>query len=75
VQMVRVGESTGRLDEMLLRSAAVHEGQARVTLERLIGLLPVLLILILACVIGFIVAGMVLAIVEFQTSGVGAMTH
>ncbi|MBI4578286.1 MAG: type II secretion system F family protein, partial [Planctomycetes bacterium] len=31
VQMVRVGENTGRLDEMLLRSAAVHEGQARVT--------------------------------------------
>jgi len=73
VQMVRVGESTGRLDEMLLRSADVHETDARVTLDRLVSVLPVLMILVLACVIGFIVAGLVLAIVEFQTMGVGAL--
>ncbi|MEP0843463.1 MAG: type II secretion system F family protein, partial [Phycisphaerae bacterium] len=71
VQMVRVGEHTGRLDEMLLRSAQVHESQARVTLDRLVGVLPVLMILALAAVIGFIVAGLVLAVVEFQTTGVG----
>lgn len=73
VQMVRVGEHTGRLDEMLLRAAQVHEAQARVTLDRFVSVLPVLMILALACVIGFIVAGLVLAIVEFQTVGVGAM--
>ena len=73
VQMVRVGENTGRLDEMLLRSADVHEAEARVTLDRLIGVLPVLMILALACVIGFVVAGLVLAIVEFQTTGFGAL--
>ncbi len=73
VQMARVGENTGRLDEMLLRAAAVHETQAKVTLDRLVSVLPVLLILVLACIIGFIVAGLVLAIVEFQTTGVGAM--
>ena len=33
VQMVRVGENTGKLDEMLLRSANVHESEAKVTLE------------------------------------------
>ncbi len=71
VQMVRVGESTGRLDEMLLRAADVHENEARVTLDRFVTILPVMMILALACVIGFIVAGLVLAIVEFQTSGVG----
>lgn len=75
VQMVRVGENTGRLDEMLLRAAGVHESQARVTLDRLVGVLPVLMILALACVIGFIVAGLVLAIVEFQTTGVGALSR
>ncbi len=73
VQMVRVGENTGRLDEMLLRSAGIHETQARVTLDRLVNILPVLLILVLACIIGFIVAGLVLAIVEFQTTGVGVL--
>lgn len=69
VQMVRVGESTGRLDDMLLRAAAVHEREARVTLDRLVNVLPVLMILVLALVIGFIVAALVLAIVEFQTTG------
>lgn len=71
VQMVRVGESTGRLDEMLLRAAEVHESEARVTLDRFVSILPVLMILALACVIGFIVSGLVLAIVEFQAAGGG----
>jgi hypothetical protein len=35
--------------------------------------LPVLMILVLASIIGFIVAGLVLAIVEFQTTGMGAL--
>jgi type II secretory pathway component PulF len=67
VQMVRMGENTGRLDEMLLRSAKIHETEARVTLDRFVNVLPVLMILVLAILIGFIVAGLVLAIVEFQT--------
>ena len=74
VQMVRVGENTGRLDEMLLRSAGVHEGQARVTLDRLVSVVPVLMILMLACVIGFIVVGLVMAILQFQ-AGVGVAGH
>ena len=73
VQMVRVGENTGRLGEMLLRSAKVHEGEARVTLDRFVSVLPVLMILLLAGIIGFIVAGVVLAIVEFQTTGMGTL--
>lgn len=73
VQMARVGESTGRLDEMLLRSAEVHEAETRVALDRLVSVLPVLMILGLAVVIGFIVAGLVLALVEFQTTGVGML--
>ncbi|MFA5864570.1 MAG: type II secretion system F family protein [Phycisphaerae bacterium] len=71
VQMVRVGESTGRLDEMLLRSAKIHESEAKVTLDRFVNVLPVLMILVLAVLIGFIVSGLVLAIVEFQTTGIG----
>lgn len=73
VQMVHLGENTGRLDEMLLRAAGVHESEARTTLDRLVSILPVLLVLLLACVIGFIAAGLVLAIIEFQGSGLGAL--
>lgn len=73
VQMVRVGENTGRLDEMLMRAATVHESETRVALDRFVSVLPVLMIVGLACVIGFIVAGLVLAIVEFQTTGLGTL--
>jgi len=73
IQMVRVGENTGRLDEMLLRSAAVHEAEVRVSLDRFVNILPVAMILLLAGVIGFIVGALVLAIVEFQTTGAGAL--
>jgi type II secretory pathway component PulF len=66
-----VGENTGRLDEMLLRAARVHETEAKLTLDRLVSILPVVMILMLACVIGFIVAGLVLALMEFQTTGLG----
>lgn len=71
VQMVHVGENTGRLDEMLLRAADVHESAAKTTLERVVSVLPVAMVLLLAGVIGFIVAGLVLAIVEFQATGLG----
>ncbi len=66
VQMVRVGENTGRLDEMLLRSAAVHESTAKVSLDRLVSVVPVLMIVALACVIGFIVVALLMAILQFQ---------
>ena len=69
VQMIHLGENTGRLDEMLLRSAGVHESEARITLDRFVSILPVAMILLLACVIGFIVAGLVLAIIQFQGGG------
>lgn len=72
VQMVRVGENTGRLGEMLLRSADVHESEARITLDRFVSILPIGMILVLAGVIGFIIAGLVLAIIEFQTLGAAA---
>ncbi|MFQ5496186.1 MAG: type II secretion system F family protein, partial [Phycisphaerae bacterium] len=71
VQMVRVGENTGRLDEMLLQAARVHESESRVTLDRFVNVLPVGMILTLAVIIGFIVAGLVLAIIEFQATGLG----
>ncbi len=69
VQMVRVGENTGRLDEMLLRSAQIHESEAQVTLDRFVAVLPVAMILVVAGIVGFIVAALILAIMEFQTLG------
>jgi len=54
--MVRIGEETGRLEEMLLRVADAFEAQARKLVKRLTGLLePV------------IVAAMQMTIVRMRT--------
>jgi general secretion pathway protein F len=58
VHMVRVGEETGRLEEMLGRVAHTYEGEIRVAVRRLIALLEPAIILVL----GVVVLGIVLAI-------------
>ena len=62
VHMTRVGEETGRLEEMLLRVADIYEGRVRTTIKRLLSLLEPSLILVLGVIVGFIVVSMLLAI-------------
>ncbi len=62
VQMVGVGEESGRLDEMLLRIAEVFEGEIQKGMKRLISLLEPAVILAMGGVVGFIVISMLLAI-------------
>jgi general secretion pathway protein F len=58
VHLVRVGEESGRQDEMLLKVAEIFEGESRRTIDRLLALLgPVLTVgmgLVVAAVIGSI---------------------
>lgn len=62
IQMITVGEETGRLDEMLLRVAENYEKILRNTVKRFISFLEPAMILIMAIVVGFIVISMLLAI-------------
>jgi type II secretory pathway component PulF len=62
VQIVAIGEQTGRLDELLLQAADSFDEQADEVLIRFASLLPTLLILMLAAVIGFIIAATLLPI-------------
>jgi type II secretory pathway component PulF len=62
IHMVRVGEETGHLDEMLLKAAAAFEGDTRILVKRLISLAEPLIILVMGLVVGFIVVAMLLAI-------------
>ncbi|WP_434772581.1 type II secretion system F family protein [Pseudomonas entomophila] len=66
VQMVAIGESSGRLDDMLERAAQHYEDQARQTMEQLTGLLEPTIVLILGVVVGGLVIAMYLPI--FQLS-------
>jgi general secretion pathway protein F len=62
MHMVRVGEETGRLEEMLLKTADTFETDVRTELRRMIGLLEPVIILGMGVVVGFIVVAMLLAI-------------
>ncbi|MBA1193889.1 type II secretion system F family protein [Pseudomonas entomophila] len=66
VQMVAIGESSGRLDDMLERAAQHYEDQARQTMEQLTGLLEPVIVLILGVLVGGLVIAMYLPI--FQLS-------
>jgi type II secretory pathway component PulF len=63
VQIVSVGEQTGRLDELLLNAAETFDGEADAAIARFIATFPAVLILLVALVIGFIIAATLLPIV------------
>src|SRR5262245_46970845 len=62
VHMVRVGEETGRLEEMLLKTAETFETDVRSELKRMIGLLEPAIILLMGILVAFIVVAMLMAI-------------
>lgn len=62
VQMISVGEETGRLDEMLLRVADHFDREVRVAVAQFTRLLEPVLILVMGVGIGFIVISMLGAI-------------
>jgi general secretion pathway protein F len=64
IHMVRVGEETGRLDEMLLKVGATFETDTRKHLKRLVALIEPGIILTMGLVVGFIVVAMLLAILS-----------
>jgi general secretion pathway protein F len=62
VHMVRVGEETGRLEEMLLKTAETFENDVRTEMKRFIGLLEPAIILGMGVLVAFIVVAMLMAI-------------
>jgi type II secretory pathway component PulF len=67
-QVIALGEKTGKLDEMLLKTADVYEKETAAAIDRLMILLPAALIVLLAGVVGFILAAVLLPILEMQGS-------
>jgi len=69
VQIVSVGEQTGKLDELLLNAADTFDAEADSAVTKFMSIFPALLILVLALVIGFIIAATLLPIVAMQLGG------
>jgi len=63
VQIVSIGEQTGKLDELLLNAAETFDDEADSAINKFMAVFPAVLILLLALVIGFIIAATLLPIV------------
>jgi type II secretory pathway component PulF len=66
VQMIDVGEESGRLDEMLLKVADIEERHMRARTKTLISLLAPLLILAVGSLVGFMVIAILLPIFKMS---------
>ncbi|MCH8118134.1 MAG: type II secretion system F family protein [Planctomycetes bacterium] len=69
VQIVSIGEQTGKLDELLLNAADTFDSEADSAINRFMAIFPALLILLLALVIGFIIAATLLPIIAMTVGG------
>ena len=66
IQIVAIGEQTGKLDELLLNAADTFDSDADEAISRFMAIFPAVLILVLAVVIGFIIAAALLPIVTMS---------
>jgi type II secretory pathway component PulF len=72
VQIVAVGEQTGKLDELLLNAAETFDADADAAIARFVAILPAILIFLLALLVAFIIAAALLPIVMTSVSVGGA---
>jgi len=64
IHMVRVGEETGRLEELLLKVGGTFESDTRKIVKRLLALVEPGIIMAMGFVVGFIVVAMLMAILS-----------
>ena len=62
VQLIHVGEETGQLESMLLKTADIYEDESKTTIKRLLTLLEPVLILSLGAIIAIIIISILMAI-------------
>ncbi len=66
IQMIDVGEETGKLDEMLLKVADIEERHMRTRTKTLVSLLAPALILVVGALVGFMVIAILLPIFKMS---------
>jgi general secretion pathway protein F len=60
--MISIGEETGNLEEMLFKVSDIYDNEIEVSIKNIIALIGPLLILMMACIVGFIVLSLLTAI-------------
>jgi len=68
IQVIAMGEKTGRLDELLLQTAEAYEKETAASIQRVMTLLPAIFIVLMALVVAFVLAAVMLPIVQMSIS-------
>ncbi len=69
IQVIAMGEKTGRLDELLMQTATSYDKETAAALQRVMAVVPVLFILVLALMVAFILAAALLPIISMDLGG------
>jgi general secretion pathway protein F len=64
IQMIKMGEETGRLEEMLIKVADIYDKQLSNSIQRMLALLEPVLIIFLGLMIGGIIVSILMAILS-----------
>ncbi len=65
-QLISVGEETGKLNEMLLKTATTYDGEVKTSIDRMISLLVPVIVLALAALIFFIIFAILIAMLSMN---------
>ncbi|WP_432800078.1 type II secretion system F family protein [Poriferisphaera sp. WC338] len=68
IQVVSLGEKSGRLDELLVHAADAFDKETEAAIDRMMTVLPAVVILGLAFVVAFILASVLLPIMNMQNA-------
>jgi len=66
--MIRIGEESGALDDILLKTADFYDEEVEVALTRMTTLIEPIMIVFMALIIGFIVIAMYMPMFEVITT-------
>jgi general secretion pathway protein F len=66
VQIVNIGERSGRLEQMLLHAAGSFDRQVSNSLKLFTRILPTILLIVMALIASFVLAAILLPIIELQ---------
>lgn len=65
--MIKIGEDSGVLEEMLIKTAAFYDEEVENSIQRLTVILEPLMIVIMALIVGFIILAMVIPMFEMSS--------
>ena len=66
--MIKIGEESGSLDDILFKTADFYDDEVEVALQRMTTLMEPIMLVIMALVIGFIVAAMAMPMFELMNA-------